>query len=193
MQVIGFPRIGKNRELKFASEKFFKGEISEAELQKVAADIRQYGWQKQKAANIDFIPSNDFSFYDNVLDIAFLFDVVPERYKNLNLSTLEKYFAAAHGYQGDKGDVKALPMKKWFNTNYHYIVPEIDDATEFKLVADAKPVQEFNEAIAAGIETVPSLIGPYTFPSSRHRTNYSKSSRHYSASHKSIPKRSWMR
>ena len=161
--VIGFPRIGKNRELKFASEKFFKGEISEAELQKVAADIRLYGWQKQKAAGIDFIPSNDFSFYDNVLDIAFLFNVVPERYKNLNLSTLEKYFAAAHGYQGDKGDVKALPMKKWFNTNYHYIVPEIDDATEFKLVADAKPIQEFNEAIAAGVETVPSLIGPYTF------------------------------
>ena len=77
--VIGFPRIGKARELKFASEKFFKGEISEAELQNVAAEIRQYGWQKQKAAGIDFIPSNDFSFYDNVLDTAFLFGIVPER------------------------------------------------------------------------------------------------------------------
>ncbi len=160
--VIGFPRIGKNRELKFASEKFFKGEISEAELQKVAAEIRQYGWQKQKAAGIDFIPSNDFSFYDNVLDTAFLLNVVPERYKSLELSTLEKYFAAAHGYQGAKGDVKALPMKKWFNTNYHYIVPEIDDATELKLVGK-KPVEEFNEAKAAGIESVPTLIGAYTF------------------------------
>ena len=160
--VIGFPRIGKARELKFASEKFFKGEISEAELQKVAAEIRLYGWQKQKAAGIDFIPSNDFSFYDNVLDTAFLFGIVPERYRSLNLSTLEKYFAAAHGYQGEKGDVKALPMKKWFNTNYHYIVPEIDDASEFK-VNDSKPVQEYNEAKAAGIQTVPTLIGAYTF------------------------------
>ena len=160
--VIGFPRIGKARELKFASEKFFKGEISEAELQKVAADIRQYGWAKQKAAGIDFIPSNDFSFYDNVLDTAFLFGIVPERYRSLNLSTLEKYFAAAHGYQGEKGDVKALPMKKWFNTNYHYIVPEIDDASEFK-VDGSKPVQEYNEAKAAGIQTVPTLIGAYTF------------------------------
>ena len=160
--VIGFPRIGKARELKFASEKFFKGEISEAELQKVAAEIRLYGWQKQKAAGIDFIPSNDFSFYDNVLDTAFLFNVVPERYKSLNLSTLEKYFAAAHGYQGEKGDVKALPMKKWFNTNYHYIVPEIDDATELKLVGK-KPVEEFNEAKSAGIESIPTVIGAYTF------------------------------
>ena len=160
--VIGFPRIGKARELKFASEKFFKGEISEAELQKVAAEIRLYGWQKQKAAGIDFIPSSDFSFYDNVLDTAFLFGIVPERYRSLNLSTLEKYFAAAHGYQGEKGDVKALPMKKWFNTNYHYIVPEIDDASEFK-VDDSKPVQEYNEAKAAGIQTVPTLIGAYTF------------------------------
>ena len=160
--VIGFPRIGKARELKFASEKFFKGEINEAELQNVAAEIRQYGWAKQKAAGIDFIPSNDFSFYDNVLDTAFLFGIVPERYKSLNLSTLEKYFAAAHGYQGEKGDVKALPMKKWFNTNYHYIVPEIDDSTVIALSSD-KPVQEYNEAKAAGIQTVPSLIGIYTF------------------------------
>ena len=160
--VIGFPRIGKNRELKFASEKFFKGDISEAELQKVAAEIRQYGWQKQKAAGIDFIPSNDFSFYDNVLDTAFLLNVIPERYSRLELSTLEKYFAAAHGYQGAKGDVKALPMKKWFNTNYHYIVPEIDDATDLKLVGK-KPVEEFNEAKSAGIESIPTLIGAYTF------------------------------
>lgn len=160
--VIGFPRIGKTRELKFASEKFFKGEVSEAELQKVAAEIREYGWQKQKAAGISFIPSNDFSFYDNVLDTAFLLGAVPARYKELGVSALETYFAAAHGYQGEKGDVKALPMKKWFNTNYHYIVPEIDDSTVIALSSD-KPVQEYNEAKAAGIQTVPSLIGIYTF------------------------------
>ena len=161
--VIGFPRIGKARELKFASEKFFKGEVSEADLQKTAAEIRQYGWQKQKAAGISFIPSNDFSFYDNVLDTAFLLGAVPARYKELGLSALETYFAAAHGYQGAKGDVKALPMKKWFNTNYHYIVPELDDSTELALSGDVKPLQEYNEAKAAGIQTVPSLIGPYTF------------------------------
>ena len=160
--VIGFPRIGKARELKFASEKFFKGEVSEAELQKTAAEIRQYGWQKQKAAGISFIPSNDFSFYDNVLDTAFLLGAVPARYKELGLSALETYFAAAHGYQGAKGDVKALPMKKWFNTNYHYIVPELDDSTELALSGDVKPLQEYNEAKAAGIQTVPSLIGPYS-------------------------------
>ena len=159
--VIGFPRIGKTRELKFASEKFFKKELSEAELQKVAAEIRRYGWEKQKAAGISYIPSNDFSFYDNVLDTAFLFNIIPERYRQLGLSELETYFAASHGYQGEKGDVKALPMKKWFNTNYHYIVPEIDDTTDLKLVGK-KPVQEFNEAKAAGFETIPTVIGAYT-------------------------------
>ena len=83
--VIGFPRIGKKRELKFASEKFFKGEVSENELRKVAAEIRLYGWQKQQEAGIDFIPSNDFSFYDNMLDTAFLLGAVPQRYRLLGL------------------------------------------------------------------------------------------------------------
>ena len=131
--VIGFPRIGKNRELKFASESFFKGDITEAELRRVASELRRYGWSKQSEAGITFIPSNDFSLYDNVLDTAFTFGVVPERYGSLGLSRLETYFAASHGYQGEKGDVKALPMKKWFNTNYHYIEPEIDDASRFSI------------------------------------------------------------
>ncbi|MBQ3770649.1 MAG: 5-methyltetrahydropteroyltriglutamate--homocysteine S-methyltransferase [Bacteroidaceae bacterium] len=161
--VIGFPRIGKKRELKFASEKFFKGEVSEDELRKVAAEIRLYGWQKQQEAGIDFIPSNDFSFYDNMLDTAFLLGAVPQRYRLLGLPQLETYFAAAHGYQGKLGDVKALPMKKWFNTNYHYIEPEIDDTTELGVATDAKPVSEFIEAKSAGINTVPTLIGAYTF------------------------------
>ena len=131
--VIGFPRIGKNRELKFASEKYFKAEIQADELEKTAAELRAYGWKKQKEAGITFIPSNDFSFYDNMLDTAFLLNAIPSRYAKLELSPLEKYFAAAHGYQGKAGDVKALPMKKWFNTNYHYIVPELADDTEIKL------------------------------------------------------------
>ena len=161
--VIGFPRIGKNRELKFATEKFFKGELSQSELEKTAESLRAYGWKKQQEAGIDFIPSNDFSFYDNMLDTAFLLGAVPSRYTSLGLSELEAYFAASHGYQGDKGDVKALPMKKWFNTNYHYLVPELSDDTKITLAAQPKPLAEFNEAKALGITTVPGVIGPYTF------------------------------
>ena len=131
--VIGYPRIGKDRELKFASEKFFAGEIDEAALQAVAKQIRKEDLLKQKEAGITYISSNDFSFYDNVLDTAFLFNVIPQRYKDLGLSELETYFALARGYQGEKGNVKALAMKKWFNTNYHYLVPEIDDDTEIEI------------------------------------------------------------
>ena len=161
--VIGFPRIGKKRELKFASESFFKGDITEGELRQIAKDLRYYGWKKQKDAGITFIPSNDFSFYDNVLDTAFIFGVVPARYRNLGLGRIETYFAASHGYQGEKGDVKALPMKKWFNTNYHYIEPEIDDTTVFTVNDYIKPVEEYNEAKAAGYQTVPVLTGSFTF------------------------------
>ena len=161
--VIGFPRIGKKRELKFASESFFKGDITEGELRQIAKDLRSYGWKKQNEARITFIPSNDFSFYDNVLDTAFIFGVVPARYRNLGLSRIETYFAASHGYQGEKGDVKALPMKKWFNTNYHYIEPEIDDATAFTISDYIKPVEEYDEAKKAGYQTVPVLTGAFTF------------------------------
>lgn len=162
--IIGFPRIGEKRELKFACEKYFKGTISSDELQKVASDIRSFGWKKQNENGIDFIPSNDFSFYDNMLDTAVMLGCIPERYKNLNLSELDTYFAMSHGYQGEKGDVKALAMKKWFNTNYHYIVPEIDAKTKFSCdIEKSKPVVEFLEAKKEGFDTVPYLIGPYTF------------------------------
>ena len=160
--VIGFPRIGRDRELKFASEKYFRHEISEAELQQVAQEIRKSNWTSQKEAGIDFISSNDFSFYDNVLDTAFLFNVIPVRYQQLGLPVLDTYFAAARGYQENNGNVKALPMKKWFNTNYHYIVPEFDDATSIQYVGN-KPVSEFLEAKALGIDTKVLLIGPFTF------------------------------
>ncbi len=160
--VIGFPRIGRDRELKFASEKYFRHEISEADLQKVASEIRKSNWTSQKEAGIDLISSNDFSFYDNVLDTAFLFNVIPARYQELGLSVLDTYFAAARGYQENNGNVKALPMKKWFNTNYHYIVPEFDDNTSIKYVGN-KPVSEFLEAKALGLDTKVLLIGPFTF------------------------------
>ncbi len=160
--VIGYPRIGKDRELKFASEKFFNGELDEKGLLEVAKKIREEDLLAQKNAGITYISSNDFSFYDNVLDTAFLFNVIPQRYKALGLSELETYFAAARGYQGDKGNVKALAMKKWFNTNYHYLVPEIDDDTVITLTG-TKPVDEYLEARQIGVETKPALIGPFTF------------------------------
>ena len=160
--VIGYPRIGKDRELKFASEKFFKGELDEAGLLAAAKKIREEDLLAQKNAGISYISSNDFSFYDNVLDTAFLFNAIPQRYKALGLSELETYFAAARGYQGDKGNVKALAMKKWFNTNYHYLVPEIDDDTVITLTG-TKPVDEYLEARQIGVETKPALIGPFTF------------------------------
>ena len=160
--VIGYPRIGKDRELKFASEKFFNGELDEAGLLEAAKAIRKEDLLKQKEAGITYISSNDFSFYDNVLDTAFLFNVIPQRYKDLGLSELETYFALARGYQGDKGNVKALAMKKWFNTNYHYLVPEIDDDTKIELTG-SKPVDEFTEAKEFGVDTKVALVGPFTF------------------------------
>ena len=159
--IIGYPRLGAQRALKFATEKFFKKELSEADLQAVAATQRQANWQKQAAAGIDFIASNDFSFYDTTLDTAFALNIVPKRYQELAVSPLERYFAAARGHQSEAGDVKALAMKKWFNTNYHYMVPEFDDGTEIKLDL-TKLLSEYREALALGITTKPVLIGPFT-------------------------------
>ena len=159
--IIGYPRIGAHRELKFATEKFFRQELSEADLQVVAAEQRKENWKKQVAAGIDFIASNDFSFYDTTLDTAFALNIIPKRYQNLAISPLEKYFAAARGHQSEVGDVKALAMKKWFNTNYHYMVPEFDDGTTIQLDL-TKLLSEYREALALGITTKPVLIGPFT-------------------------------
>lgn len=159
--VIGFPRIGTLRELKFASEKYFRKEISEEQLKETAKELRKTHWNMQKNAGIDFISSNDFSFYDTVLDTAVLLNIIPKRYKELDLSEIDTYFAMARGYQGEHGDVKALAMKKWFNTNYHYIVPETEDDTKIKLSGD-KLWNEYAEAYEFGIETKPMLTGAYT-------------------------------
>lgn len=160
--IIGYPRVGSLRELKFATEKYFRHEISAEQLQATAAEIRRTQWQLQKSSGLDYIPSNDFSFYDLMLDTAVLLGVVPARYRQLNLSPLDTYFAMARGYQGEAGDVKALAMKKWFNTNYHYMVPEIDDSIHIQL-SDTKPLDQYAEARALGIETKPVVIGPFTF------------------------------
>lgn len=159
--VIGYPRIGNLRELKFSTEKYFRKEISENELLSSAKNIRKEQWILQKNMDVDLIPSNDFSFYDNLLDTAFMFNIIPKKYLDLNLSKLDTYFAMARGYQENNKDIKALSMKKWFNTNYHYIVPEIEDNTDIK-INDNKIFEEYIEAKNLGIETKPVIIGPFT-------------------------------
>lgn len=160
--VTGYPRIGKLRELKFASEKYFRGETDQNALKDLARRLRLSHWSIQKENGISLIPSNDFSFYDTMLDASVLFNIIPKRYQELKLSALDTYYAMARGYQGPQGDVKALAMKKWFNTNYHYLVPEIDDDTEIKLTG-TKPIDEFLEAKEANIQTKPVIVGPFTF------------------------------
>ena len=160
--VIGYPRIGKQRELKFATEQYFKHSIPQQELQAVAADLRKTHWTTQHTHGIDFIPANDFSFYDTMLDTAMLLNAVPARYQQLGLNALDTCFAMARGYQGAHGDVKALAMKKWFNTNYHYMVPELEDATQIRLAGTA-PFDAYAEAKALGVETKPVIPGAFTF------------------------------
>ncbi len=172
--VIGYPRIGALRELKFASEKYFKGETDAKALEAIAKELRSAHIRSQKEAGIDFITSNDFSYYDCLLDAAVMCGIIPARYKDLGLSETDTYFAMARGYQGKKGDVKALAMKKWFNTNYHYIVPELEDNTEIRCNS-TKVFKEYEEAKASGVETKPVVIGAYTllslcrYPGSRTR------------------------
>lgn len=160
--VIGFPRIGKNRELKFVIEKYFKGEASLSDLQAEGRAQREYALTVQNNAGIDYISSNDFSYYDGILDTALQFNIIPKRYKELGLSPLDTYFAMARGYQGEKGNVKALAMKKWFNTNYHYIVPEIEDDA-YVILNGTKIFDEYDEASSLGIKTKPVITGPFTF------------------------------
>lgn len=160
--VTGFPRVGTLRELKFSSEQYFRGEITADKLEMTAQQLREAHWKCQKESGIDFIASNDFSFYDMTLDTAFALNVIPERYRKLKLSQLDTYFTMARGYQGKQGDVKALAMKKWFNTNYHYLVPELEDSTNVTW-AGTKAFQEYKEAQGLGVETKTTLIGIYTF------------------------------
>ncbi|MDT2735600.1 5-methyltetrahydropteroyltriglutamate--homocysteine S-methyltransferase [Enterococcus pseudoavium] len=159
--IIGFPRIGEQRELKFATEKYFRNEWTAAELEDFAKELRKKHWQLVKASGVEEIPSNDFSFYDTTLDTACLLNIIPQEVAELNLTEREKYFALARGYQGEKGDIKARPMKKWFNTNYHYIVPKFEQTTKIS-VTGTKIFDEYYEAKALGIETRPVILGPFT-------------------------------
>ena len=160
---IGYPRIGPKRELKKALESFWKGDIKENELQSTAKDLRKKNWEIQKENGIDLITSNDFSFYDQVLDTICLLGAVPDRYNwqgdDVDLKT---YFAMARGSQTKELDVSALEMTKWFDTNYHYLVPELKSDQKFK-ISSQKPFEEFKEAQSAGYKTKPVLLGPITF------------------------------
>jgi 5-methyltetrahydropteroyltriglutamate--homocysteine methyltransferase len=162
--VAGFPRIGRNRELKFATEGYWRGTTSAEELAQTAKSIRVENWRLMQEAGIDLIPSNDFSYYDQVLDTIALVGAVPDRYGwSGGQVDLDTYFAMARGRQTDEVDVTAMEMTKWFDTNYHYIVPELGPSTRFSL-SSTKPFDEHAEAMEeVGIDTVPVLIGPVSF------------------------------
>lgn len=161
LSIIGYPRIGAQRELKQWTESYLGGGMSGEALQDNAARLRARHWSVQQEKGIDFIPCNDFSLYDPMLDMAFLLGMIPKRYRELGLDPLATYFAMAKGYQDGTRDVKALPMKKWFNTNYHYLVPAWETDSPLRLNGD-KLFREYQEALALGLKTKPVLIGPFT-------------------------------
>ena len=161
--ILGYPRIGEKRELKKANEAFWAGKISESDLLKEAQNIRLHNWKLQQNAGVDLIPSNDFSLYDQVLDASVSFNAIPNRYEPVKTKTeLELYFALARGYQKDGIDITAMEMTKWFDTNYHYIVPEFTKNQNFSLRKNSA-LAYFNEAKANGIYTKPVLIGAITY------------------------------
>ncbi|KAK1267410.1 5-methyltetrahydropteroyltriglutamate--homocysteine methyltransferase [Acorus gramineus] len=157
--IVGYPRMGPKRELKFALESFWDGKSSAEDLQKVAADLRSSIWKQMAAAGTKYIPSNTFSYYDQVLDTTAMLGAVPDRYNwtggEIGFST---YFSMARG----NASLPAMEMTKWFDTNYHFIVPELGPNTKF-CYASHKAVTEYNEAKALGIDTVPVLVGPVSY------------------------------
>ena len=167
---LGFPRIGPRRELKFALEKFWAGTISQDELEEAAQGLRTATWARQKALGVDWLPSNDFSLYDHVLDTSVMLGAIPARYglASGQAAGLETYFAMARGATGGAtcghahGSVTAGEMTKWFDTNYHFIVPEIEPETRLQL-GHIKPLQDYLEAKAQGFETRPVILGPVTW------------------------------
>lgn len=161
--LLGYPRIGEKRELKKANEAFWAGKISEKALFEVADAIRIHNWKIQQEAGIDLLPSNDFSFYDQVLDFSFSVNAIPHRFSPIkHLSDMELYFALARGYQKNGIDITAMEMTKWFDTNYHYIVPEFYKNQTFE-VRHNKALAEYQFAKDKGFETKPVLLGVVTY------------------------------
>jgi 5-methyltetrahydropteroyltriglutamate--homocysteine methyltransferase len=163
--VLGYPRIGAMRELKKSLEAFWKGAITKEELDKQAQTIRLNNWNKMKEANIDFIPSNDFSYYDQILDLSCLLGNIPARY-NFSGESIDSntYFLMARGksLNASIANQAAQEMTKWFDTNYHYMVPEFSENTNFS-IKSSKIFDDYNEAKALGIQTRPVLVGPVTY------------------------------
>jgi 5-methyltetrahydropteroyltriglutamate--homocysteine methyltransferase len=165
---LGYPRVGANRELKKASEQYWAGKTGKQELFAAARAIREQNWKLQQTAGIDLIPCNDFSYYDQVLDTSLMLGVIPQRYtqvlsKNPDNSEIDLYFAMARGYQKDGLDITAMEMTKWFDTNYHYIVPEFTANQPFKVFSE-NVFEEFHlakKAIGKSPKTV--LLGPVTY------------------------------
>ncbi|MGC6341819.1 5-methyltetrahydropteroyltriglutamate--homocysteine S-methyltransferase [Bisgaard Taxon 45] len=157
--VAGFPRVGAKRELKFAQERYWRGEIAEQDLLEIAQKLREINWKHQAAANADFVAVADFTFYDHILDLQVATGAIPARFgfDSQNLS-LNQYFQLARGNQTQF----AIEMTKWFDTNYHYLVPEFTKNTEFK-ANPAHYVQQIREAKALGLKFKPTIVGPLTF------------------------------
>ena len=160
--VHGMPRIGFDRALKWALEGFWAGTVTDVELDEVATSIRRHNWQSMVAAKVDFVPSNDFSLYDHVLDAAVMVGAVPARFATVGQTiNRERYFAMARGGEVDGKTVAPLALTKWFDTNYHHLVPELRSDAVF--VPDStKASGELAEASALGIRTTPALLGPLT-------------------------------
>lgn len=159
--VLGFPRIGPQREVKKALEAYWGDKISAEELLKVAKEQRLNTYATIKEQGVDFVPTGTFSLYDHVLDASNTFGVIPDAYAKSGLSPLDTYFAMARGHQKGGVDLPATEMKKWFDSNYHYLVPEFSEKSEFKL-NNTKPVDEFVEAREAGYNARPVVVGPIT-------------------------------
>ncbi len=163
---LGYPRIGNHRELKKANEQYWAGKISANELEHIAKSIRKQNWQIQKDAGINIIPCNDFSYYDHVLDTSLMVGAVPERYHSLmekkQLPDIDLLFAMARGYQKNDFDITAMEMTKWFDTNYHFIVPEFTANQSFSFFCK-KILHEFQEAKREGFNAKPVLLGPVSF------------------------------
>ncbi|GAP91015.2 putative cobalamin-independent methionine synthase [Rosellinia necatrix] len=161
--VLGFPRMGENRDLKKATEAYWAGKISQADLLAEAKRLRLAHWKIQKDAGVDVIPSNDFALYDQVLAHIQDFGAVPERYSGAGLDRVDEYFAMGRGHQKGGVDVPSLEMVKWFDSNYHYVKPTLQDNQTFTLTSSPKAVNEFVEAKEAGIVTRPVIVGPVSF------------------------------
>ena len=155
---LGFPRMGAKRELKFAVERYWSGQTGGAILEQTASELRRAHWRLQVASGIEVPPSNDFSLYDHVLDAAFMLGAIPGRFRTGETSSIDNYFRMARGAE----DAPAMEMTKWFDTNYHFIVPEFEEGITFHLHS-SKPIDEFLEAKKLGIHTRPVLLGPVSF------------------------------